>query len=235
MLPLKLRSLTAGFLLLATVGTSTFAMLQPEYPNNALGSFANEDGQLAFHGDADAKKGRAGAGKGVVGGDLVDAVLNSGAATEVGKQQDQGQEEQTSGRKGPTVADVLTTEKALSLWWGYARDSVEITQRFESKLKSSTVLVPVDRAIMALTRKPHQPSEGSSSEDAVLKFISAHIIDGTPQEGPLATLLPDFSVNLEKDSSAKGGWRVKPGDIEVLGERSGVNGRVLYLDGVLPY
>ncbi|ODN80380.1 hypothetical protein L202_02632 [Cryptococcus amylolentus CBS 6039] len=208
-------------------------MLQPEYPNS-LRTLQNDNNQLAFNGDPEASRRETGTGKGTAGGDLVDAVLGPGTASgQVGKQQE-GQEQTSAGRKGPTVADVLTTERALSLWWGYARDSVEITQRFESKTQSSTLLVPVDRAIMALTRKPC-PSEGSSSEDAVLKFISAHIIDGTPEEGPLPTLLPDFSVYLVKDASAKGGWRVKPGNIEVLGERSGVNGRVLYLAEVLPY
>lgn len=134
----------------------------------------------------------------------------------------------------PTVADMLTTERTASLWWSYARDSVEIAKRLESKLKSSTVLVPVDKAILALEKKPHQ-SPGQTPEDAALKFISAHIIDGTPREGTLPTLLPNFSVEFVKDESAKGGWRVRPGDVEVLAEKDGVNGRVMYLAEVLPF
>lgn len=107
-------------------------------------------------------------------------------------------------------------------------------KRLESKLKSSTVLVPIDKAILALEKKPHQ-SPGETPEDAAFKFISAHIIDGTPREGTLPTLLPNFSVEFVKDGSAKGGWRIRPGDVEVLAEKDGVNGRVMYLAEVLPF
>ncbi|KIR51260.1 hypothetical protein I315_06303 [Cryptococcus gattii Ru294] len=234
MLGPKLRTITAGFLLLATVGSSTFAMLQPEAYNRSFtpsGSVSSGEGksQVSFSGNGDKVQGDGNAGAlASEEGSLVDIILGSGGSR--GHGEIDGEDATT----GPTVADLLTTERTASLWWSYARDSVEIARRLESKLKSSTVLVPVDKAILALERKPHQ-SPGETPEDAAFKFISAHIIDGTPREGTLPTLLPNFSVELVKDESAKGGWRVRPGDVEVLAEKDGANGRVMYLAEVLPF
>ncbi|OWZ45404.1 hypothetical protein C356_03121 [Cryptococcus neoformans c45] len=232
MLGPKLRTIAAGFLLLATVGSSTFAMLQPEAYDPSSTSSSSVDSkkdhsQVSFTGDKVRGDGNAG-GLRSEEGSLVDVILGSGGF------RDDGVSVRGGATRGPTVADMLTTERTASLWWSYARDSVEIAKRLESKLKSSTVLVPIDKAILALEKKPHQ-SPGETPEDAAFKFISAHIIDGTPREGTLPTLLPNFSVEFVKDGSAKGGWRIRPGDVEVLAEKDGVNGRVMYLAGVLPF
>ncbi|AFR95237.1 hypothetical protein C343_03331 [Cryptococcus neoformans C23] len=232
MLGPKLRTIAAGFLLLATVGSSTFAMLQPEAYDRSSTSSSSVDSkkdhsQVSFTGDKVRGDGNAG-GLRSEEGSLVDVILGSGGF------RDDGVSVGGGATRGPTVADMLTTERTASLWWSYARDSVEIAKRLESKLKSSTVLVPIDKAILALEKKPHQ-SPGETPEDAAFKFISAHIIDGTPREGTLPTLLPNFSVEFVKDGSAKGGWRIRPGDVEVLAEKDGVNGRVMYLAEVLPF
>ncbi|OWT39561.1 hypothetical protein C362_02727 [Cryptococcus neoformans Bt1] len=232
MLGPKLRTIAAGFLLLATVGSSTFAMLQPEAYDRSSTSSSSVDSkkdhsQVSFTGDKVRGDGNAGGLKSEEGS-LVDVILGSGGF------RDDGVSVGGGATRGPTVADMLTTERTASLWWSYARDSVEIAKRLESKLKSSTVLVPIDKAILALEKKPHQ-SPGETPEDAAFKFISAHIIDGTPREGTLPTLLPNFSVEFVKDGSAKGGWRIRPGDVEVLAEKDGVNGRVMYLAEVLPF
>ncbi|OWZ78595.1 hypothetical protein C365_03396 [Cryptococcus neoformans Bt85] len=232
MLGPKLRTIAAGFLLLATVGSSTFAMLQPEAYDRSSTSSSSVDSkkdhsQVSFTGDKVRGDGNAG-GLRSEEGSLVDVILGSGGF------RDDGVSVGGGATRGPTVADMLTTEPTASLWWSYARDSVEIAKRLESKLKSSTVLVPIDKAILALEKKPHQ-SPGETPEDAAFKFISAHIIDGTPREGTLPTLLPNFSVEFVKDGSAKGGWRIRPGDVEVLAEKDGVNGRVMYLAEVLPF
>ncbi|OXH33126.1 hypothetical protein J008_03101 [Cryptococcus neoformans] len=232
MLGPKLRTIAAGFLLLATVGSSTFAMLQPEAYDRSSTSSSSVDSkkdhsQVSFTGDKVRGDGNAGGLKSEEGS-LVDVILGSGGF------RDDGVSVGGGATRGPTVADMLTTERTASLWWSYARDSVEIAKRLESKLKSSTVLVPIDKAILALEKKPHQ-SPGETPDDAAFKFISAHIIDGTPREGTLPTLLPNFSVEFVKDGSAKGGWRIRPGDVEVLAEKDGVNGRVMYLAEVLPF
>ncbi|OXC65951.1 hypothetical protein AYX13_05148 [Cryptococcus neoformans] len=232
MLGPKLRTIAAGFLLLATVGSSTFAMLQPEAYDRSSTSSSSVDSkkdhsQVSFTGGKVRGDGNAG-GLRSEEGSLVDVILGSGGF------RDDGVSVGGGATRGPTVADMLTTERTASLWWSYARDSVEIAKRLESKLKSSTVLVPIDKAILALEKKPHQ-SPGETPEDAAFKFISAHIIDGTPREGTLPTLLPNFSVEFVKDGSAKGGWRIRPGDVEVLAEKDGVNGRVMYLAEVLPF
>ncbi|WVQ84188.1 hypothetical protein IAT38_006339 [Cryptococcus sp. DSM 104549] len=155
--------------------------------------------------------------------DLVDAVLHGGAESkEVGTGQ------------GMTLADALTVERGASLWWAYARENSEITSRLDSRSKSSTLLVPVDKAILALDRKPHQPTDSSSPESATTRFLSAHIINGAvpPSGGEASTLLDGFAVTLVREGE---GWKVQPGDVTVLTEKETANGKIMYLDGVLPY
>lgn len=126
MLGPKLRTITAGFLLLATVGSSTFAMLQPEAYNRSFtpsgSSSSGEDkSQVSFSGNGDKVQGDGNAGAlASEEGSLVDIILGSGGS------RDHGVIDRGDATTGPTVADLLTTERTASLWWSYARDSVEI-------------------------------------------------------------------------------------------------------------
>lgn len=126
MLGPKLRTITAGFLLLATVGSSTFAMLQPEAYNRTFtpsGSVSSGEGksQVSFSGNGDKVRGDGNAGAlASEEGSLVDIILGSGGP------RDHGEIDGEDATTGPTVADLLTTERTASLWWSYARDSVEI-------------------------------------------------------------------------------------------------------------
>ncbi|WVQ97933.1 hypothetical protein IAU59_005052 [Kwoniella sp. CBS 9459] len=174
------------------------------------------------------------------GGDIVDAVqratkgsIGSGSASTGSG---------SGGGGGPTLADALTAERGASLWWNYARDSPSVTARLVSRDKHTTILVPTDKAIIALGRKPHQHpglsyrGAFSSSKTNTERFLAAHMIEGgkTP-EVKSSTLLDGFGVEMVKDKSAKGGWRIQPGDIEVLGIKETSNGRIIYLNKVLPY
>ncbi|OCF76799.1 hypothetical protein I204_02503 [Kwoniella mangroviensis CBS 8886] len=186
-------------------------------------------------------------------GDLVDAI-QSGSGISGGAR-----------GGGPTLADALTAERGASLWWSYARDSKSITDRLQSRNKKSTILVPVDKAIVSLKQKPHLYSRSSSSstsssssimgyltgsnsnsnlyQDNTEKFLKAHIIEGVPQPGKLQTLLDGFSIIFQnpdqsstKMSNLSGkGWKIQPGDIEVLGIKETSNGRIIYINKVLPY
>ncbi|WVF69888.1 hypothetical protein IAT40_004671 [Kwoniella sp. CBS 6097] len=165
-------------------------------------------------------------------GDIVDAVQRAGGIS--------GQGQASKG--GPTLADALTAERGASLWWNYARDSPSVTARLVSRDKETTILVPTDKAIMALGRKPHQhpglsyKGAFSSSQSNTDRFLAAHMIDGAKGlEGKLSTLLDDFGIEMVKDKIAKGGWRIQPGDIEVMGIKETSNGRIVYLNKVLPY
>ncbi|WWD07814.1 hypothetical protein V865_005919 [Kwoniella europaea PYCC6329] len=184
-------------------------------------------------------------------GDLVDAI-QSGSGISGG-----------GGGGGPTLADALTAERGASLWWSYARDSKSITERLQSRNQRSTILVPVDKAIVSLKQKPHLYSGSSSTssssimgwvtgsnsnshsyQDNTEKFLKAHIIEGSPQPGKLQTLLDGFSLEIiqnpdqssTKISNLSGkGWKIQPGDIEVLGIKETSNGRIIYINKVLPY
>ncbi|WWC59385.1 uncharacterized protein I303_101938 [Kwoniella dejecticola CBS 10117] len=183
--------------------------------------------------------GKASAGKGrtMQRGDIVDVIQGQGQNRNASATSGVGDT-----RGGITLADALTAERSASLWWNYARDSPAITGRLVSRDKESTLLVPVDKSILALGRKPHQhpgfsyKGAFSSSKTNTERFLQAHIIDGTVKaSGKAQTLLDGFSVDLIVDKSVKGGWKIQPGDIEVLGEKETSNGKILYIGKVLPY
>ncbi|OCF38487.1 hypothetical protein I317_07746 [Kwoniella heveanensis CBS 569] len=167
-------------------------------------------------------------------GDIVDAVQRAtGGGVGGGSSSSSG---------GPTLADALTAERGASLWWNYARDSPSVTGRLVSRDKETTILVPTDKAIMALGRKPHQhpglsyKGAFTSSKTNTERFLAAHMIEGGKlSEDKLSTLLDGFDVEMNKDKTAKGGWKVQPGDIEVMGIKETSNGRIVYLNKVLPY
>jgi hypothetical protein len=53
----------------------------------------------------------------------------------------------------PTLADLLTIEPSASIFFSYARE-VEAGKLFDDKQSMITVLVPTNKAVMALARKP---------------------------------------------------------------------------------
>ena len=53
----------------------------------------------------------------------------------------------------PTLADLLTIEPSASIFYTYARE-VELSKTFADKASRLTLLVPTNKAVMALARKP---------------------------------------------------------------------------------
>jgi hypothetical protein len=53
----------------------------------------------------------------------------------------------------PTLADLLTIEPSASIFYSYARE-LELSARFANVDTQSTLLVPTNKAVMALARKP---------------------------------------------------------------------------------
>ncbi|WVR04532.1 hypothetical protein IAU60_001538 [Kwoniella sp. DSM 27419] len=163
-------------------------------------------------------------------GDIVDAIKGVAGAGAAGQ-----------APRGVTLADALTAERGASLWWNYARDSPTITARLVSRERDTTIMVPTDKAILLLGRKPHQHpglsfrGSFSSSKTNTERFLQAHMFEGQIEAGKVTTLLDGFSVQLVKDKGAKAGWRIQPGDIEVLGAKETANGRIIYLNKVIPY
>ena len=55
----------------------------------------------------------------------------------------------------PSLADLLTIEPTASIFYSYARE-LEISSQFsETKQTKWTILVPTNKAVMALSRKPY--------------------------------------------------------------------------------
>jgi len=55
--------------------------------------------------------------------------------------------------KEPTLFDLLTIQPAASIFFSYARET-RISQLFQERDARSTLLVPTNKAIKALARKP---------------------------------------------------------------------------------
>jgi hypothetical protein len=53
----------------------------------------------------------------------------------------------------PSLADLLTIESSTSIFYSYARET-ELSERFGNDEVMSTLLVPTNKAVMALARKP---------------------------------------------------------------------------------
>lgn len=152
----------------------------------------------------------------------------------------------------PRLADLLTIETSASIFYSYARET-KLSELFNDERARTTVLVPTNKAIMALARKPHQgpapPEEGTViteqeydalSKENVLRWVSAHIIPESPivlESGSYDTLLPGKSVKLEKieGHTELPDWAriVLDGNIRILDEKQAINGVLYLVDGTV--
>jgi hypothetical protein len=110
--------------------------------------------------------------------------------------------ESLASANGPTLEDLLTIELSSSIFYSYARET-EFSARFADTESNSTLLVPTNKAVMALARKPHQgPAPGqledgmviteqefeAQSKRNVANWIGAHII-------PVCSIYSDLDVS----------------------------------------
>jgi len=140
-----------------------------------------------------------------------------------------------------TLADALTLERKVGVWYDYARDVGSVTARLQATgAEKTTLLVPLDSAISKMARKPHQNTDGSYASEQemeanVVRFLSSHIIPGStslPTTGKVKTLEDGVEVEILQHGD---GWIVQPGDIIVMGVKDASNGKILFLDGVIQY
>ncbi|KAG1783379.1 hypothetical protein EV702DRAFT_1265114 [Suillus placidus] len=154
----------------------------------------------------------------------------------------------------PTLADLLTIEPSASIYYSYARET-EWSSRFSSESVWFTMLVPTNKAVMALAQKPHQGPEpvephigiseqelDESSKRNVARWVSAHIIPSrislsdspvsyeTLQDGKLVTFNP---VPDTKPDSPE--WmRVTLEDgVRIIGMKEAQNGVLYLIDGTV--
>lgn len=89
----------------------------------------------------------------------------------------------------PTLFDLLVLQRGSSIFFDYLRESSTISQRMNDESAKSTLLLPTNKAVIALGWKPHQgPPTPSPDGDVkveiteemgkanVERWLSAHIL-----------------------------------------------------------
>ncbi|TFK42187.1 hypothetical protein BDQ12DRAFT_720180 [Crucibulum laeve] len=154
----------------------------------------------------------------------------------------------------PTLADLLTIEQSASIFYSYARE-LELSRMFADVMMNATLLVPTNKAVMALARKPHQSPETSDegieitqeefdnlSKSNVERWVSAHIIPVSPisllSNKPHPTLLSGKSITFvpisKHDGKGEEWSRVKfEDDVRIVGMKQAANGVFYLIDGTV--
>ncbi|KAH7319249.1 hypothetical protein BKA65DRAFT_438004 [Rhexocercosporidium sp. MPI-PUGE-AT-0058] len=147
------------------------------------------------------------------------------------------------------LSDVLGNDRSINIFAGFTRDFATISQRFEDSGLNTTILAPINSAIMGLPRKPWEDPreydelgtdayEGGKGEERahrnMRRFVEAHVVPVSPwREGERVKTLAGGEVWWE---SRDGGKVIQPGNIEVSSVASKVyNGEVWILKGVRNY
>ncbi|CAK5279430.1 unnamed protein product [Mycena citricolor] len=152
----------------------------------------------------------------------------------------------------PSLADLLTIQSSASIFYSYARE-LETSTVFSSLTHEPvTLLVPTNKAVMSLSRKPHQgpvpiqdgvilteQEYDSRSKENVERWISAHIIPESPisfDGRTYPTMLDGRSVMFEL---AEGGepneWSraVLDGHVHIISKHEASNGVLYFIDGTV--
>ncbi|KAH8596598.1 hypothetical protein B0O99DRAFT_619423 [Bisporella sp. PMI_857] len=147
------------------------------------------------------------------------------------------------------LSDVLGRDRSINIFAGFTRDFATVTQRFEDSALNTTILAPINSAIMALPRKPWEDPEdyeklgkaaygGEEGEERakenLRRFVEAHVITESPwEEKKKVKTLAGGEIWWE---NREGGKVIQPGNIEVSSIASKVyNGEVWILKGVRNY
>ncbi|KAH8094737.1 hypothetical protein BXZ70DRAFT_1034260 [Cristinia sonorae] len=151
----------------------------------------------------------------------------------------------------PSLADLLTIESSASIFYSYARE-VELSKAFVDLNGQYTLLVPTNKAVMALARKPHQgpakPDTGiiiaqeefdRQSKEYVEQWVSAHIIPSSvtlPSSETYDTMLDGVSITF-KDLGGKEepAWRrvVINDTVHIITAKEASNGVLYMIDGTV--
>ncbi|KAE9390913.1 hypothetical protein BT96DRAFT_959662 [Gymnopus androsaceus JB14] len=158
----------------------------------------------------------------------------------------------------PSLADLLTIESSASVFYSYARE-LSLSEVFSQEREGQglTLLVPTNKAVMALARKPHQgPSPANTdsdvtiseeefernSKDNVRRWVEAHIIPKSlltfSKHATYDTLLEGKSISfisdLEGDEASEDWKKVAIEErINILSMRKASNGVMYLIDGTI--
>jgi hypothetical protein len=117
------------------------------------------------------------------------------------------------------LSDVLGNDRSINIFAGFTRDFATISQRFEDSSLNTTILAPVNSAIMRLPRKPWEDPEdydrlgpnayeGVPGEERAQKnlrrFVEAHVVPASPwKEGEKLKTLAGGEVWWESKDGIK--------------------------------
>ncbi|KAF8836694.1 hypothetical protein BDN67DRAFT_936447 [Paxillus ammoniavirescens] len=154
----------------------------------------------------------------------------------------------------PTLSDLLTIESSASIYFSYARETM-FSKEFGEEDQQLTLLVPTNKAVMALGRKPHQgpaPVESDveiteqqydeQSQRNVVRWVAAHIIPSRVSLSSVPvtydTMLDGKSVTFTPVSGARKDlpeWsRVTlENGVRIIGMKEGANGVIYIIDGTV--
>ncbi|KIK56048.1 hypothetical protein GYMLUDRAFT_174954 [Collybiopsis luxurians FD-317 M1] len=65
----------------------------------------------------------------------------------------------------PTLVDLLTIQSSSSIFYSYARELALLVCHLCHEQRGVMLLVPTNKAVMALERKPHQSPLSNDSQD----------------------------------------------------------------------
>ncbi|KAJ6582826.1 hypothetical protein B0H10DRAFT_2097931 [Mycena sp. CBHHK59/15] len=155
----------------------------------------------------------------------------------------------------PTLADLLTIEPSTSIFYSYARELASSDMFANTRGGPITLLVPTNKAVMALARKPHQDPEpidtgvivteeefDARSRANVERWVSAHIIPQSPitldAETTYPTLLDGKSITFAPTSNGKAdapAWSrvVIDGRVHITAMHEASNGVLFLIDGTI--
>jgi hypothetical protein len=117
------------------------------------------------------------------------------------------------------LSDVLGRDRSINIFAGFTRDFATISQRFEDSSLNTTILAPVNSAIMALPRKPWEDPEdydtrgaeayeGEKGEERaqrnMRRFVEAHVVPVSPwKEGDKVKTLAGGEIWWESRDGVK--------------------------------
>jgi hypothetical protein len=117
------------------------------------------------------------------------------------------------------LSDVLGNDRSINIFAGFTRDFATISQRFEDSSLNTTIMAPVNSAIMSLPRKPWEDPEdyaklgadayeGEPGEERaqrnLRRFVEAHVVPVSPwNEGEKIKTLAGGEVWWESKDGVK--------------------------------
>lgn len=117
------------------------------------------------------------------------------------------------------LSDVLGNDRSLNIFAGFTRDFAAISQRFEDSSLNTTILAPLNSAIMGLPRKPWEdpedydklgvdayegPEGEGRAQRNLRRFVEAHVVPVSPwKEGEKVKTLAGGEVWWEGKDGVK--------------------------------